>query len=243
MNYVSIHAPNDLSIAHGNNLHREFAQRCIERILRVAPKINCERVVIHGSYYVKEIKELKKITPLHQKAFQKCVETIKYLVKVARNFNVRICLENINAYLCIDQFYIMIYGASPYDLLKTATAVNSTNFKFCFDAAHAYNFCKQVHESQEMQTLYSIKRLSVVDFFKIISKNVDIIHISDAKGSIAGLKESEHLPLKKGEIDFKALLEVIVKHKFTGPIVLETRPQSMVHDRMYLIMLLNSIMK
>lgn len=243
LNYVSVHAPGDLTIAHVDESQREFAQHCIEKIIRVAPKINCERVVIHGSYYVTGITNQIMIASLRKKVYLKCVERIKHLAKTANGLGVKICLENVNARLCLDQLYVMIFGASPYDLVKTANAASSANFKFCFDAAHAYNFCRQIHESQEMQTLYGIKGFSITDFFGIISENVDIIHFSDAKGSIAGLKENEHLPLRKGKIDFKALLEVIVKSTFSGPIVIETQPQSMVNDRKYLNTLLNLIMR
>jgi len=55
----------------------------------------------------------------------------------------------------------MIFGASPFDLVKTANAVNSANLRFCFDAAHAYNFCVQISESQGMQRLYGVRTLSV----------------------------------------------------------------------------------
>ena len=78
-----------------------------------------------------------------------------------------------------------------------------------------------------MQALYGVTELSVKDFFKIISNKVDIIHLSDAKGSIAGPKGIEHLPLGEGEIDFKKLLEEIRRVGFNGPIVLETNETDM----------------
>lgn len=88
-----------------------------------------------------------------------------------------------------------------------------------------YHFSRVISESQEMQALYGTKPLSVSDFFRIISDNVSIVHLSDAKGSTAGLKETEHLPLGSGEVDFKALLRAMRDSNFTGPIVLETQEE------------------
>jgi len=78
---------------------------------------------------------------------------------------------------------------------------------------------------------------------------VDIIHISDAKGHIAGLKETEHLPLGIGEIDFRGLFEEILRSKFHRPIVLETQETeinnavNMAAGRKYLEMILADIHK
>jgi len=249
VNYVSLHAPSDLTIAHVDDSQREFAERCLEKIIRVAQEIYCERVVIHGCYHVAEIENKIMVASLRKRAFQKCVKSVKRLVKMGRDFGVLICLENMNARLHLDRLYYMIFGASPYDMVEVAVDVNSPFFKFCFDAAHAYNFCKQMRESREMRTLHSVQELSIPEFFKVISDNVSIIHFSDARGSIAGLKESEHLPLQRGEIDFKALIEVVLECKFDGPIVLETQEEdidnarNMAKGRKYLEALINSILK
>lgn len=209
-------------------------------MIRVAPKIDCQRVVIHCCYHVAEIKDQNKVTSLRKRAFQKCVESIKRLEKIGHDLEITICLENMNVRLHLDRLYFMIFGSSPNDLLKVAIEVNSPLLSFCFDAAHAYNFCRQMCESQKMRALYDVQALSVPGFFRVIRYNVSIIHFSDAKGSIAGLKESEHLPLQQGEIDFKALVKVILECKFDGPVVLETQEEdiddarNMVQGRKYL---------
>jgi len=247
VDYVSLHAPSDLTIAHINDRRREFAERYVEKIIRVAPKIDCQRVVIHGCYHAAEIENLTKVMSLRKRAFQKCVESIKRLEKTGHDLGVTICLENMNARLHLDRLYFMIFGSSPNDLLKVAIEVNSPFLNFCFDAAHAYNFCRQMRESQKMRVLYDGQELSVLGFLKVIRHNVSIIHFSDAKGSIAGLKESEHLPLQQGEIDFKALVEVILECKFDGPVVLETQEEdigdalNMVQGRKYLNVLIDSV--
>lgn len=221
--YISIHAPSDLTIAHTDYSHREFATDCVERLIRVAPEIDCNRVVVHGFYNVTKISNRRVLASLRKAAFQRCVDSFKRLDNVARDFGVKVCLENINARVHLDQLYYAIFGASPYDLAEIAAKVNSPLFKLCFDAAHAHNFCKLIHESPEMQALYRIQTLSIPDFFNIISNNVSIIHLSDATGSVAGFRETEHLPLQEGEIDFRLLLKAILEYGFNGPIVLETQ--------------------
>jgi len=249
VNYVSLHAPSDLTIAHINDRRREIAERCVEKVIRVAPKIDCQRVVIHGCYHAAEIGNQTKMTSLRKRTFQKCVESIKRLEKIMDDLGVIICLENMNARLHLDRLYYMIFGSSPNDLVKMAIEVNSSHLSFCFDAAHAYNFCRQVYESRKMRALYDVQALSVPDFFRVIKHNVSIIHFSDAKGSIAGLEESEHLPFQQGEVDFKALVKVIHECKFEGPVVLETQEEdiddarNMFQGRKYLNALIDSVTK
>lgn len=225
--YVSIHAPSDLTISHvSDETHRKFAEYCLETMIKIAPQIDCKRVVFHGFYHVTDISNAVEVASLRGKAFSKCLESIKRLDRVAREFGVKMCLENINACVQFDRLYYLIFSASPYDLVETADEVNSDFFRFCFDAAHAKNFCNFISQSQEMRALYDIQELSVKDFLRIITKKVDIIHLSDAKGSVASIK-TDNLPLGEGEIDFKELFEELVKNRFDGAIVLETNETNM----------------
>jgi len=224
--YVSIHAPSDLTVAHvGDDTHRGLAEHCVRELIRAAPLIDCERVVFHGFYYVPEVNSHSSAIALRKAASRKCVDSIKRFDTIAHDLGVTICLENINARVRLDRTYYLIFGASPNDLMETSVNVSSDSFRFCFDAAHAHNFSRVISESQEMQTLYGTEPLSVSDFFRIISDNVSIVHLSDAKGSTAGLKETEHLPLGNGEIGFEALLGAMCESKFAGPIVLETQEE------------------
>lgn len=203
--------------------------------------------MVHCCYHVAETNNQTKVASYRKRAFQKCVESIKRLEKIGHDLGVNICLENMNARLHLDRLYFMIFGSSPNDLVKVAIEVNSPVLSFCFDAAHAYNFCRQVRESRKMRAFYDVKALSVPGFFRVIEDNVSVIHFSDAKGSIAGLEESEHLPLQRGEIDFRALVEVILECKFEGPVVLETQEEdigdarNMVQRRKYLNVLIDSV--
>jgi len=81
----------------------------------------------------------------------------------------------------------------------------------------------KISERREMALVSPSSVLGL--FLRIISDNVSIVHLSDAIGSTAGLKETEHLPLGSGEVDFKALLRAMRDSKFTGPIVLETQEE------------------
>jgi len=220
--YASIHAPSDLTVAHvGDDAHRGFAENCVKELIRTAPLIDCGRVVFHGFYHITEIRNHSSVMALRNAASQRCVDSIKRLGKMACDLGVEICLENINACVRLDHMYYLIFGASPSDLMETSVRAGSDSFRFCFDAAHAHNFGKVITVSQGMQAIYNTQPLSVSDFYRIISKKVSIIHLSDAKGSIAGLKETEHLSLGNGEVDLKALFRAVLESKFGGPIVLE----------------------
>jgi len=226
--YASVHAPSNLTVAHvGDDTHRKFAEHCIKDLINMAPLIDCERVVFHGFYHTTEISNHSSVVALRKAASRRCIDSIKRLDKTAGDLGVEICLENMNACVRLDRLYYLVFGASPGDLKETSVDVGSDSFRFCFDAAHAHNFSKVISESQEMRALYDAQPLSVSDFFRTISDNVGIIHLSDAKGSIAGLREAEHLPLGDGEVDFKALLGTVFESKFEGPIVLETQEEDM----------------
>jgi sugar phosphate isomerase/epimerase len=245
--YDSVHAPSNLTVAHvSDDMHRKFAEHCLETLIKMAPKIDCERVVFHGFYHATEISDAVEVASLRKKAFLRCVESVKRLERIARDLGVKMCLENINACIYLDRLYHLIFTASPYDLVEIAEEVSSEFFKFCFDPAHANNFCNFIHRSQEMRALYGVPELSIEEFFRTISDKVHIIHLSDAKGNIAELK-TEHLPLGEGEIDFVKLFREIVKARFDGPIVLETQEidvhnaLNMVAGRKYLNEILGKI--
>jgi sugar phosphate isomerase/epimerase len=221
--YVSVHAPSNLTIAHvSDDAHQKFAGQCIKNIIKMAPNIDCERVVFHGFYHITELGNAVELASLHDKAFSKCVESVKHLDRLCHEFGVKMCFENINVYVHLDRPYYLIFSASPYDLIEATEEINSDAFKLCFDVAHAQNFCTFIQQCREMQVLYGVRELSVKDFFRIISNKVDIIHLSDTKGSVAGPKGIEHLPLGKGEIDFEGLFKEIYKTNLSVPLVLET---------------------
>ncbi|HEY4675318.1 MAG TPA: sugar phosphate isomerase/epimerase family protein [Candidatus Bathyarchaeia archaeon] len=221
--YVSIHAPSYLTVAHiEDEAHRKLAVQCIEKIVQIAPQIECERVVFHGFHYVTDMHNMAEVTAQRRRAFSKCAESIKRLERVAIEFGVKLCLENLNAYMYFDKPSYLIFGASPMDIVRVAKETDS-NVRLCFDAAHFKNFCSFLQKSKRMRELYGVNKPSLKDLFGKISDRVEIVHVSDAKGYVAGLKETEHLPLGMGEIDFEGLFKEICASDFDGPIVLETQ--------------------
>ncbi len=244
LDYVSIHAPSGLTISHATNEnHRRIALACLEKLIVLASRIGCKRVVFHGFHHVKKLDSIQEITSLHGKALQNCVRGIKSLDKLCSARGVTLCLENINAYARIGELWYLIFSAAPQDLLQVLEEVNSQTFKLCFDAAHALNFSNFIRENLKMRTFFNVEELSPEDFYKMISKHVEVIHLSDAKGSVGG-RGNEHLPLGKGEIDFGRILKAILANDFSGPIVCETdeidsnNALNMVEGRDYLLKLL-----
>lgn len=105
-------------------------------------------------------------------------------------------------------------------MLRVVEKVNTDFLKLCFDVAHANNFCNFVLQKPEMKALYNVDKLTPEEFYGLISDHVNLIHLSDAKGTIAK-KGAEHLPLGKGEVNLNGILKVILAKGSRPPIVLE----------------------
>jgi len=131
----------------------------------MAPQIDCEQIVIHAFHHVTKIENITKVTSLRKKAFSKCLESIKRLDKLAHEFGVKMCIENLNARLHLEKPYYLIFGVSPYDLLEITREVNH-NLGLCFDVAHAKNLCNFIKKSKEMQALCGVNELTVENFFE-----------------------------------------------------------------------------
>lgn len=227
LDYVSIHMPSGLTISHATDkAHRKFAISSLQKLIVLAAQINCVRIVFHGFHHVTRIGSPNQMISLRDKAHKNCIASVKSIERSSREYGVRVCLENINAHICLHgQELYLLYSASPIDLIKAVDEIRSEYFGLCFDSAHALNFCNFLHK-ETSNRLFDIKELSVEKFFSMISDNVDIVHISDAVGSLGGLAETEHLPIGSGEINFKELLKVILDKGYEGPIVVEPREQN-----------------
>lgn len=222
LDYVSIHAPSGLTISHATNEnHRRIALACLERLIMLASRIGCRHVVFHGFHHVRKLDSIQQMASLRDKALKNCIIGIQSLDKLCNEKEVTLCLENINAYARIGELWYLVFSAAPQDLLQALEEVNSQTFKLCFDAAHALNFSNFISKNHKMRTFFNIEKSSPEDFYKMISKHVEVIHLSDAKGLVGG-KGNEHLPLGKGEIDFRKILKAILANDFSGPIVCET---------------------
>ncbi|MFB0513963.1 MAG: sugar phosphate isomerase/epimerase family protein [Candidatus Bathyarchaeia archaeon] len=244
LDYVSIHAPSGLTISHATNEnHRRIALTCLEKLIVLASRIGCKRVVFHGFHPVKKLDSIQEIISLRGKALQNCIRGIESLDKLCSERGVTLCLENINACVRLDRLYYLVFSASPFDLLDVVEKVNSEAFRLCFDVAHAYHTCNFVYENPEMSEIFRFSELSIETFYKIVAKHVDIIHLTNAKGAV-GAKSTEHLLPEEGEINFRQMMKTILENNFSGPIVLEmdeldmNNALNMAKSRDYLLKLL-----
>ena len=157
---------------------------------------------------------------LRDRAFQKCVEGIRSVDHLCEDLGVTLCLENINACIYLNQVLYPIFTASPHDLLRVVKEVDSNFLKLCFDVAHAQNTCNFILQNPEMKALFNVDKLTPEGFCELVIDHIDLIHLSDSKGTIAG-KGTDNLPLGKGEIDFRRMLKLILVKGLRSPIVLE----------------------
>jgi len=221
LEFTSVHAPSELTISDATDEgYRKRGLSSLEKAITLASGINCERVVFHAFQSVSELGTINEMLSLRDKAFQKCVEGIRALEHLCEDSGVTLCLENANACFRFDQLFYLIFTASPNDLLRVVKEVNSNSLKLCFDVAHAQNACNFIVQNPEVKMLFNVEGLTPEGFCAQIIDYVDLIHFSDAKGTIAG-KGTDNLPLGKGEVDFLKVLKVILAKGLRSPVVLE----------------------
>jgi len=221
LEFVSIHAPSELTISDAvDEEYRKQGLLCLEKAIRLAARVNCKRVTFHAFQKVSKLGTINDMVSLHDRAFQKCVEGILSLNHLCEDLDVTLCLENINACVYLNQVFYLIFSASPHDLLRVVKEINSNFLNLCFDIAHAQNTCNFVLQNPRMKELFNIDKLTLEGFYELINSYVGLIHLSDAKGTIAG-KGTDNLPLGKGEIDFRRVLAPILLNGLRSPIVLE----------------------
>jgi len=223
LEFVSIHTPSELTISDAiNKDYRKRGLSCLEKAIRLAARINCHRVVFHAFQHVTKLGTIKEMISLRDGAFQKCVEGIGALHPLCEDFGVTLCLENINACVYVNQLLYLIFTASPHDLLRVLKEVDSNFLKLCFDVAHAQNTCNFIVKNPQMKALFNVNKLTLKEFCELVVDHTDLIHLSDAKGTVAA-EGTDNLPLGKGEINFRKALKPILVKGFRNPIVLEIR--------------------
>lgn len=247
LEFISIHTPRELTISDAVDEDcRKRGLSCLNKAIRLAAKIGCKRVVFHAFQSVSKLGAMNEMISLRDRAFQKCVEGIRSLEHVCQDLGVTLCLENINACIYLNQMLYVIFTASPYDLLRVAKEVNSNFLKLCFDVAHAQNTSNFILQNPEMKALFDISKLTPKRFYELIIDHVDLIHLSDAKGTIAN-KGTDNLPLGKGEIDFRKVLRPILVKGAKSPIVLEidetdvNNAKNMVKSREFLLRIIDQL--
>jgi len=222
LEFVAIHTPNELTISDAIDEDvRKRGLSCLEKAIKLAARVDCKRVVFHAFQSVSKLGSMSEMIPLRDKALKKCAEGVRSLEPLCEDLDMTLCLENINAHLYLGQVLYCVFTTSPSDLLRVTKEVNSNFLKICFDVAHAHNACNFMAGNPGVKALFGVNKLTLERFFELVADRTDLIHLSDAKGSMAG-KESDHLPLGQGEIDFRRVLKSILAKGFEGLLVLET---------------------
>ena len=130
-----------------------------------------------------------------EKAVQKAVAGLTALCDFAADRGLRIAVENLTS-------VNMLLGRYPDELIQLVRGVNRDNLGICFDVAHAYT-------TKTMDEFLNIKAKA---------EDMEIIHMhaSDNFGA-----EDLHLPLGKGSLDWKKVLNGINDNEYEGLVVLE----------------------
>jgi len=221
LDVISIHAPSELTISDAiDENYRKRGLSCLQSVIRLAAKADCDHVVFHGFQHITKLSTVEEMISLRERAFERCVEGIRSLDPFCEDLGVTLFLENINACLYLDKMLYIVFTASPYDLLRVVEEIDSNHLKLCFDVAHAQNTCNFILQNPEIKALFNVDKLAVEEFCEMIIDHVELMHLSDAKGAVAG-KGTDNLPLGKGEIDFRRVLQPILARGSRPPIVLE----------------------
>lgn len=130
-----------------------------------------------------------------EKAIQKAIDGLTALCEFAAECGLRIAVENLPS-------VNMMLGRYPDELIQIVRSVNMDNLGICLDVAHA-NTTKTLDEFLNI---------------KAKAEDVDIIHLhaSDNFGA-----DDLHLPLGKGNLDWKKVLNGINDCEYEGIMVTE----------------------
>ncbi len=129
------------------------------------------------------------------KAIQKAIAGLTTLCEFAVERGLRIAVENLTS-------VNMLLGRHPDELIQIVRGVNMDNLGICLDVAHT-------NTTKTMDEFLGIK---------VKAGDMDIIHIhaSDNFGA-----DDLHLPLGKGNLDWKKVLNGINDYKYEGLMVME----------------------
>lgn len=159
---------------------------------------------IRGS--ISEIHELIEICVVHpgnysplsiqmpEKAKKKEFEALKILAKYASEYGIRVAVENMTS-------IEMLLGKNPEEMKRIMREVGMDNLGVCLDTGHA-NMTKTLN-----------KWLRYDLDLKIIH-----MHANDNFG-----EKDEHLPLGKGNIDWKRLFDELKKNNYESLMVAEMK--------------------
>jgi sugar phosphate isomerase/epimerase len=130
-----------------------------------------------------------------EKAVQKAIDGLTKLCEFAAERGLRIAVENLTS-------VNMMLGRYPDELIQIVRGVNTDNIGICLDVAHA-------NTTRTLDDFLNIKAKA---------EDMEIIHLhaSDNFGT-----DDLHLPLGKGNLDWKRVLNGINDYEYEGIMVME----------------------
>jgi sugar phosphate isomerase/epimerase len=171
-----MHAPLNLDVADLDPQKRIKDVDTAFKWIQYAHELNAANLVIHpgGSNGAKTDEEEAKIFTLN-------VDSFKYLAKVAEEFKVKLCIENMQERENKDPRRL---GAFIYDLNELIDSIGSEAIGICFDTSHA-----------------NVTGLDMYHAINECGKRLMATHISDNDGS-----GDQHKLLYGGNIDWKKVI-------------------------------------
>lgn len=171
-----MHAPLNLDVADPDPQKRSKDIDTAFKWIQYAHELNVANLVIHpgGSNGAKTDEEEVKIFTLN-------VDSFKYLAKVAEEFKVKLCIENMQERENKDPRRL---GAFIYDLNELIDSIGSESIGICFDTSHA-----------------NVTGLDMYNAINECGKRLMATHISDNDGS-----GDQHKLLYGGNIDWQKVI-------------------------------------
>lgn len=171
-----MHAPLNLDVADPDPQKRSKDIDTAFKWIQYAHELNVANLVIHpgGSNGAKTDEEEVKIFTLN-------VDSFKYLAKVAEEFKVKLCIENMQERENKDPRRL---GAFIYDLNELIDNIGSESIGICFDTSHA-----------------NVTGLDMYNAINECGKRLMATHISDNDGS-----GDQHKLLYGGNINWQKVI-------------------------------------
>lgn len=144
---------------------------------------------VHVPYVLPGLNDSSTTYPLKLK--ESCRKFFKFLVKVGREYNVVLAVEN--------RFERGIYGYLPNDLLELINDVGDEYLRLCLDVGHAH-----------------VNGIPPKEYYRALHPHITLIHLHDNDGS-----KDQHLPPYLGSIDWRGFINTLRELSFKGNYVLE----------------------
>jgi sugar phosphate isomerase/epimerase len=102
----------------------------------------------------------------------------------------------------------------PNDILGIVRAVDHPNFTALFDTSHTY--CSVV-KGARADGAHEPFPSGMTGFIAALGGRIGRVHLADSDGSLHDESTSTHMPLGTGKVDFKAVLEALLKAGYASP--------------------------